>query len=299
MATKNNIFLSYWKILKESVSRFGRNDTITHSAALAYYMVFSLPAIIIIVLWISGLIYDEVMVKDAIFEQYSKLTGTEGAKQLKATLEKINVQKPGWWGGLIGLAVICFTSSSVLIAMQNALNSIFGEKRAKSVKQNIWRVIYDRFISVAMIVTFAFILTVSMVMEALVATFGKYIQEGLGHDPGWLLIFDNVLLDVLALTVLFVLLFRYLPQRKFKWKDTLFGALLTALLFVAGKFLIELFIGKSVVANYYEAAGSILVLMLWVYYTSSIFLFGAIVTATRAEILDGNSNDNMPAPSSK
>jgi len=299
MAKMNNVFLTYWKILKESVSRFGRNDTITHSAALAYYMVFSLPAIIIIVLWISGLIYDEVMVKDAIFEQYSKLTGTEGAKQLKATLEKINIQKPGWWGGLIGIAVIGFTSSSVLIAMQNALNSIFGETRAKSVKQSIWRIIYDRFISVAMIITFAFILTVSMVMEALVATFGKYIQELLGNDPGWLLIFDNVLLDVVALTVLFVLLFRYLPQRKFKWKDIIFGALITALLFVVGKSLIELFIGKSVTANYYEAAGSILVLMLWVYYTSAIFLFGAIVTATRAELLNGKSNNNMPAQSRK
>jgi membrane protein len=239
-----------------------------------------------IILWTAGRLYREAVVSEAVFSEIGTVVGEEGARQLMATLERLHIQEPGWWATGIALGTLVITASTVLLSAQQAMNRIFGVKPADSIGVTLWRMLRDRVLSVAMLVTIAFILTVSLVLDALVRAAGRFLAAGLGAWASWLTCFDSMLLNLAALALLFALLFRYLPDEPLRWRDTWFGALLTAGLFAVGQFLIGFFIGRSEVADLYDAAGSILVLMLWVYYASTIFLFGAVVTSTRADMQD-------------
>ena len=136
-----------------------------------------------------------------------------------------------------------------------------------------------------MLASISFILLVSLVMNAIITEIGRQLSQWIGKLAVYLMVFDAMLLDLGATTVLFAMYFRYLPDDKIKWQDTWFGALLTAVVLTGGKYLIAIFIGNSEVADLYDAAGRILVLMLWVYYASAIFLFGATFTFTRAQLM--------------
>ena len=128
-----------------------------------------------------------------------------------------------------------------------------------------------------------------MVVSAVIKAFGDVINEWIGDYSNWLVLFDYVVINFIVLTLLFAFMFRFMPDVRLKWGETWFGAIFTAILFIAGKSLIGIFIGNSQTANFYDAAGSILVLMLWIYYSSAIFLFGAIFTNSRAKLLNGKT----------
>jgi membrane protein len=274
----------YWKILKSSVERFFGYDILTQSAALSYYMVFSLPPMLLVIFWTAGLWYEEILVREAVFDEFGDLIGKQGAMQLMSTLEKLSATKPTFWAAVLGVGTLLFTASTVFVSMKQALNKIFEVQLTRTVKQGIGWLLLDRFLSIAMLCIIAIILTISMVVSALITAFGETIEKWLGDSTIWLLLFDHIILNVVALTLLFAITYRYMPDSRLKWKDTWFGAFFTALLFLAGESLIELFIGKSQLASYYDAAGGLLVLMLWVYYTSAIFLFGALVTHFRSKM---------------
>jgi membrane protein len=275
----------YWYVLKESIARFFKYDVPTRSAALSFYMVFSLPPMLLIIVWTAAGFYREVAVREAIFFEIGKLVGREGAGELMATIERINIQEPNWWATALGIGVLLFTATTVLVTIRDALNRIFQVKPPESTALSIWQVVRDRFVSIAFLVTITFILLVSLVVDALITAFGNFLANRIGVVTPYLRIFDSVLFDLGAAVILFTLLFRFLPDAKLNWKDAWFGALVTTALFTVGKYLIGYFIGKSEVADIYAAAGSFLVMMLWVYYTSAIFLFGATITFTRSRLL--------------
>jgi membrane protein len=295
-AMKESLIFS-WRVLRASVARFAEKDAPTHSAAISYAMVFSLPPMLLIVLWAAGLVYQEVLVREAVFSEMGALVGEEGARQLLATLEGLDIQKPTWWATAVAAGTLLFTASTVLVSGQNALNRIFGVEAAASAGLGLSKMLFDRLFSFAMLVTFAFILSVSLVGSALIHMFGTFLSEWSEELSSWLTVFDSALLNYGAMTLVFVLLFRYLPDVQMKWRDTFFGGLLTAGLFALGKSLIGFLIGKSEVADLYDAAGSVLVLMLWVYYASAIFLFGATFTWTRADILARKTEAASDRPS--
>jgi len=169
----------------------------------------------------------------------------------------------------VGIAVLLFTATTVLITMQNTLNRIFEAKVADAKGLGIWKMLCDRFISFTLLITISFILLVSLVVDALISALGNFVAQWIGGFTTYLMAFDSILLDLAATTGLFAMFFRYLPDVKLKWKDTWFGALVTTGLFTAGKYLIGLIIGKSEVADLYDAAGSVLVVMLWVVWPAS------------------------------
>ncbi len=280
----NNNISFYWKVLRSSVERFFGEDTLTQSAALAYYMVFSLPPMLLVIFWIAGLWYEEILVREAVFYEFGELIGKQGADQLMSTLEKLSATKPTVWAAIMSVGILLFTASTVFVTMKQALNRIFEVKLTRSVKQGIVRMLLDRFLSIAMLCIVAIILTISRVVSALITAFNETIEKWLGDSKIWLLLFDHIVLNLIVLTLLFAITYRYMPDTRLKWKDTWFGAFFTAVLFIAGESLLEIFIGKSQVANYYDAAGGILVLMLWVYYSSAIFLFGAIIAHFRVKL---------------
>ena len=165
---------------------------------------------------------------------------------------------------------------------------IFEVKPAEHTKGfGILKMLRDRAISFALLVSMAFILLVSLVVDALVTTFGKYLSDLVGDVSAMTVLITSILLPLAIITLLFALMFKFLPDAKLAWRDTWFGALVTALLFSFGKFLIGFYIGNSSAASLYDAAGSILVVMLWVYYASAILLFGATFTFVRAKKLNG------------
>ena len=289
-AMKTNPVKVYWDVLKEAVSRFISEDTFTQSAALSYYTVFSLPPMLFIIFWSAGLLFDEAAIRTAVFDELGKMIGSDGSDQLLSTIEGINLHKPGWWESLIGIVTMLITSSTVFIAMQSALNRIFEVQINRSLKQSIWVMIRDRILSLSILAIIAFIMAVSLVITTTITQAGSALEAWFGEITAWLVFLDFILLNLAVLTVLFAVMFRYLPDVQMKWRNTWFGAFFTALLFLGGKSLIAIFIGNSEVANFYEAAGSILVLMLWVYYASAIFLFGATITHCRAVQLEASSH---------
>ena len=273
------------KVLKNSFSKFFKEDIFTQSAALAYYMIFALPPMLIIILWLVGLWYEEELVRGAVFDEFGVLMGSDGANQIMDTLEKITSGKPTLSATIIGMVSLLFMVSTVFVTIKQELNRIFEVNVKKSIGKEIWMTILNRFLSIAMLSIIALILTISMVVNALITTFSENMEKWIGGYTNWLSISGLVVLNLLILTILFAITFRYVPDNRLKWSNTWFGAFFTAVLFVAGKSLIGYFIGNSQVSNFYDAAGSFLVLMLWVYYTSMIFYFGAIITQCRAKLL--------------
>lgn len=283
---KKNVFSFYWKILKESISQFTSDNILTQSAALSYYTVFSLPPMLMVVFWVAGLISDDFAVRVAIFDEIDGVIGKIGADQIQQTIEGMRLESPNLIKTIFGIGVMLFTSSTVLVAIQEALDGIFRVVLKRTLKESIWFVIRDRLLSISMLTTFSFILTVSLVFSAGLTSLSKVIEANIGYSMNHIIDIGLELLDIMFITLLFAIIFRYFPSVKIKWKDTWFGAILTSLLFFLGKSLIETFIGNNEIANLYEAAGSILVLMLWVYYTSAIFLFGAVVTYNRSKFME-------------
>lgn len=274
----------YWKVLKSSVERFSGEDILTQSAALAYYMVFSLHPMLLVIFWMAGLWYEEILVREAVFDEIGNLIGDQGAGQLMRTLEKFSETKPTFWAAIVGIGTLLFTASTVFVTMKRALNKIFEVKLERTVKQGIGWMLLNRFLSIAMLCIIAIILTISLVVSALITAFDESIKKWLEDSAIWLLPFGHILLNFISLTLLFAITYRYMPDSRLKWKVTWIGASFTAVLFLIGESLIGIFIGKSPVANLYDVAGGLLILMLWVYYTSAIFLFGAIVTHYHAKL---------------
>lgn len=282
----NRIFYFYWKVLKDSAERFLEEDTITTSAGIAFYMVFSLPPMLLVIFWISGFWYEEILVREAVFDEFGVLIGKQGADQLMNTLDKLSANKPTVWATIIGVGTLLFTASTVFVTLKKALNKIFEVTGKKTVKQGIVWMLLDRFLSIAMLSILAIILTLSMILNTLITAFNETLEKWLEDSNIWLVLFDHFVISLITLTLLFAITYRSIPDTRLKWKDTWFGAISTALLFIAGESLIEISIGNSQFANYYDAAGGLLILMLWVYYSSAIFLFGATITHFRAKLIN-------------
>jgi membrane protein len=285
MRLHNNILSFYTQVLKKSIVRFFYDDMPMHAAALSYYMVFSLPFMLLIIFWTSAHVYEETAVREAIFVKIGSLVGDKGASQIFATLEKLSVEKPTFWATALGLGILLFFATSVFDAMRTAFNKLIPHQTDDSVGRGIWKLFRIRFIALGMLIGISFILLVSMVIHALITNLGNHLVQWFGEAAEFIVVSDFILLELGTTALLFALYFRYLPDTRLKWRDIWLGAVLTAGLLVLGKSLIAFVISNSTVANLYDAAGSILVLMLWVYYSAVILLLGATFTFTRAEAL--------------
>jgi membrane protein len=275
----------YARVVEESAVKFFAREMPMHAAAMSYYMVFSLPSMLLIVLWSSAHFYDEHAVREAIFAKIGSLIGHDGARQIMATLGKLSVEQPTFWETTLGVGILLFFATSVFDAMRTAFNKIAVEATEDSLGRSIWKLLRIRFIAFAMLISISFILLVSMVLHTLIARIGDLLLDWIGEAATIIVAFDFVVLELATTTLLFALYFRYLPDIRLKWKDIWLGACLTAGFLIAGKSLIGYFVSNSTVADLYDAAGSLLVLMLWVYYSAAILLFGATFTFTRAGVL--------------
>jgi membrane protein len=251
-------------------------------AALAFYTVFSVAPILIIAIGVFGVIIGADTVRADLLLQMQNLFGDAGAAAVQALLSISTDMGKSRLATAVGVATLLIGASTVFVELQTSLDRIWGIPK-RSRKRGIWRVLRARFLSFGLVLGVGFLLLVSLVVSAVLAAFGAWLASYLG---GWqtVLLAIDVTLSVIASTVLFALVYKYLPQERLAWREVWVGSLVTAVLFNVGKFAIGYYIGKSAFASVYGAAGSLLVLLLWTYYSAQIFLFGAEFTKSYSSI---------------
>jgi len=265
---------SLWKMLKDTVLSFIDDEVLSRGAAIAFYTVTSIAPVLLIVIAIAGLVFGRDAAQNAISGQFSGLMGRQTADVLQSAIASAAGKSSSIIATIIGVTTLVATASGVFGEMQAALNSIW---KTKSQATTVSRLIRARVISLGLVAAMGFLLMVSLVISAGLTAFGNYLDTVL---PMGKLILPalNFFVSLVLLGVLFGAIYKVLPDRSLQWKDVVIGALITSVLFNIGKSLIGWYIGSSAIASSYGAAGGLIVLLLWVYYSVQIFLFGAEFT---------------------
>ena len=261
-------------------------------AALSYYTVFSIAPLLVIVIAVAGLVFGQDAAHASIMEQAGGLLGENGAKAIEGMLASAQKPKQGTLASLLGILAMIVGATTVFAELETNLNRIWKVESDKI--SGLWHFIRTRLLSIGMVLAIGFLLMVSLVVSAAIAVWGKY-WSGWFEGMEVLLHVVNFLVSVTVITILFALIYRFLPRIAISWGDVWIGALVTSLLFSFGKFLIGLYIGKSGVESSYGAAGALVVLLVWVYYSSQIFLLGAEFTKVYAESHGSRKNSGRPA----
>ena len=267
-------------LLKEAGADWIEDRAPTLGAALAYYTVFSLAPLLIIAIAIAGLVFGSEAAQGQIFEQLRGLLGEASAKSMQDLVENANAKPAtGIFATVIGIVTLLFGASGVFGQLQTSLNAIWGVQPKPG--RGVLGIIQDRILSFGFILVVGFLLLVSLLLTAAIALVGEW-SGGMMPGTEALIQILNSVLSLAVITLLFAMIFKFLPDAKIAWHDVWIGAFITAALFTAGKFALGLYLGKSGVGSSYGAAGSLIVLLLWVYYSSQILFFGAEVTQVYA-----------------
>jgi membrane protein len=267
-------------IFTTTFASWNKHEAPRLGAALAFYTILSLSPLVIIVVAVGGLIFSRSTAETHILSQVQAMIGPDGGKAVESMLA--NAQKPaaGIIGTTVGLLSLLFGASGVFTELRSALNLIWEVKPEET--SGIGALLRERFFSFGMVLSIGFLLLVSLVLSTVLAAIGKFFG-GLLPVPATVLEVVNFLLSYIGVAALFGLIFRFVPEAKVRWDNVWLGACVTAILFTIGKTLIGLYLGKSSVGSTYGAAGSVIVVIVWVYYSAQIFFFGAEFTHAYAE----------------
>jgi membrane protein len=270
-----------FRLLKNTVTEWSADNVPLLAAALAYYTVFSLAPLLVIAIAIAGAIFGEEAARGEIITQIQGLVGTQGAEAIQTMLQ--NANKPESGGAIattISIIILLFGASGVFGQLQTALNTIWEVKPKPG--QGVGSFLQARFLSFAMVLVMGFLLLVSLVLSAILAGVSGFFGNLL---PGFFIVAKllNFVISFGIVTLLFASIYKFLPDVDVRWKDLWIGAVVTALLFNIGKSLIGLYLGNSSVSSTYGAAGSIIVILVWVFYSAQILLFGAEFTQVYAK----------------
>lgn len=266
---------SSFELVKQTVSEWIDQGVSRMGAALAFYTLFAMAPLFVIVLAIAGVWFGEEAARRELFSQVSGLVGSAGGEAIQALVSAANKPKTGAWAAVIAVATLFVGATGVFVQLQDALNSIWGVRRVPG--RGLRNFIKDRLLSFALIVGIGFLLLVSLVVSAGLSALGKFMV-GLLPEQGTIWQGINFVVSFGVITLLFAMIFKVLPDVKIAWRDVWIGAILTALLFNLGKFLLGLYLGRSSVTSAYGAAGSLVIVLLWVYYSAQILFFGAKFT---------------------
>ncbi|REJ83038.1 MAG: YihY/virulence factor BrkB family protein [Bacteroidetes bacterium] len=272
------------RLLKETFSHFIDDNGMKLSAALSYYTIFSLPPLLILIISLTGFFFGEEAVRGELFGQINGLVGNEVAHQIQEAVRNISLSGNSTFATVIGFGVLLIGASRVFAEIQESINYIWGLK-AKPEKGLI-KFLFNRLVSFSMIGTVGFLLLVSLLVNTLMDVMYNKLSVFFPADLIYLFYVLNVGVVFLIITFLFVIIFKALPDATVAFKDCFIGAAFTAVLFMLGKFAISAYLGSSMFASIYGAAGSVILILLWVYYSAMILYFGAEFTKVYA-ILHG------------
>ena len=267
-------------LLKESFKGFSTNKVPKLSAALAYYTVFSLGPLLIVIIFLCTLFLGREAVEGSIYMQIQGFVGNDAAKQIEDIIKNASVAGKGSLAATIGIITLLIGATSIFGEIQDSINDIWGLK-AKA-KSGWPKMVKNRLLSFGIIGSLGFLLLVSLAITALIETLNKELKNIFPGITVIIFYIINLLLTLGVTTILFAVIFKVLPDAKIKWRDVWPGSFCTAILFLLGKFAISFYISKSNIGTTYGAAGSLVVLLIWIYYSSMILYFGAVFTKNYA-----------------
>ncbi len=287
-----------WRILKLNISLFHRtvlaynqDRVVPLGAALAYYTIFSLPAILIIVISLVGALFGRAAVEGEIYDQIRQVFSDEIALQIQNAVKGIGSTQSNRWTAFVGGVVLLFGASGVFFALQTALNTIFGVYRER--RMHFLQIVINRMISFGMVLVLGFLLLTSFVLNGMVVAITRLVNENqekvdaaLSDESNWLtqivhflnsglVFFLNSGAAFVVITCFFALVYKFLPDAKIRWRFVFRGALLTSVLFWAGKSLMEYYLSNTTMTTAYGAAGSVVAILLWVFFSAQLIFFGA------------------------
>jgi membrane protein len=271
-----NRLWNIWALLKETYLEFIDNNSFQKGAALAYYTIFSLPPMLIIIISAAGYFFGEQAVSGEIYFYIKELIGAEGAYSVQKMVENVNEFGDFNIAAIIGVTALFIAATGVFISLQDSLNEIWYVKPIP--KRGYLKLIFDRVLSFGMILTIAIILLLSLLANAILVAIGDFLTARFSGWVVYVLHTANFLSAFLLMSFLFACIYKFLPDAKIKWRDVGVGALVTSLLFVLFRELIGFYLGNNDVGSVYGAAGSIIVILTWVFFTSQIIFFGAVFT---------------------
>lgn len=265
-----------WKIVTQSGSEFMENRVFKLSAALAYYTVFSFPGLIIMVIWVSDLFYGQAAIEGTIYGQISGLVGKDAALQIQDTIRNATLYYQSGFARIVGSVTLIIAATGIFSEIQDSINLIWHLK-AKP-KKGWVKLIVNRLLSFSVIVSLGFILLVSLIVNAFMDILIHKLTSVFPESQVVLAYVVNLVLSFLVTAVLFGMIFKVLPDARISWKHVRAGAFTTALLFMVGKLVIGYYLGQNRLSTAYGAAGYVIIVLLWVYYSAVILYFGAIFT---------------------
>ncbi|MGE5350758.1 MAG: YihY/virulence factor BrkB family protein [Acidobacteriota bacterium] len=268
-------FKGAWDVTKQVIDEYSDNKTPKLGAALAYYTVFSLAPLLVIAIAVAGLVFGPDAAAGRIYQELQGLVGKQGAELMQTAIQKSYNTNAGIIATIIGVVTLGIGATAVFIELQDSLDIIW---KVKPVPSNaIWGFVKTRLISFALVVAMGFLLLVSLIISAGLSALNSYM-DSLGFIPVFVLQIINIVITLGVIFALFALIYKVLPDVELTWKEVRFGALVTAILFQVGKYLIGLYLGSSSISSTYGAAGSLAVLLVWIYYSSQVLFLGAILT---------------------
>lgn len=273
---------SVFKLFKVSVEEFLTDNCLKFSASLSYSTIFALPSLAILIISSVGLIYDEKAVSGELFDQIASVFGTKVTEQIQQAIENINLDGSSKIGQWVGIGTLIFSGSAVFAEIQSSINYIW-ELKAKP-KKGIIRMLINRLLSFAMIGALGFVLLVSLMVNTFIELLYNKLTLLFSENTMYLASVLNTVIVFLIVSLIFGFIFRTLPDGKLKWKETMVGASFTSILFMIGKFVIANFLINTTKLDVYGAAGSILLILVWVYYSAIILYFGAVFTKNYSEM---------------
>ncbi len=276
-------FKELWKIQVATFMGFINDNGLKLSASLAYYTIFSIAPLLILIISIAGLVLGPDAAANKLYPQISHYVGSEAALQVQEILKNLQLSGKSGTAVVIGVATLLIGASSIFIEIQDSLNIIW---RVKAKPKKGWlKLIQNRFLSFSLIISLGFLLLASLLVNFIINALGKRIEYFLPAITGPILKGVNLGITLIVITILFGIIFKFLPDVKIRWKDVRSGAFFTSLLFMLGQYLIGLYIQYTAQGSAYGAAGSIIVILVWIYYTSAILYIGAEFTQVYAEAI--------------
>jgi len=267
-------------LLKKSFEEFLEDNVMKLSAALSYYTIFSLPPLLIIIISLSGVFFGEEAVRGELFSQINGLVGNDAAVQIQSAIANVKLSSSGTFATVLGMAALLFGASGVFAEIQNSINYIWGIKAKPN--KGIVKFLLNRLMSFSMIASVGFLLMVGLVVNSVMDILSSRLTEIFPEQFVYFFLVLNYLVVFIIIAVLFTIIFRTLPDGKVVTKDCLIGASFTAFLFMIGKFAIGYYLGNSSIGSVYGGAGSIILILVWVYYSAIILYFGAEFTKVYA-----------------
>lgn len=261
------------KVFVQSFKSFAEDKIPKYSAALAYTTVFSLGPLLIVIIFLCSIFFGEEATQGRIYSQMQQFVGEDAALQLQTIIQNASLSGKNTFAAVIGIITLLFGATAVFAEIQDSINSIWGLKAKPN--KGLWKIIRNRFLSFSVVVSLGFLLLVSLAVSTIIEGLNERLRASFPDIAVVIFYILDLVISFLVITALFAVIFKVLPDAKTKWKDIMPGALTSGILFMIGKFAISFYIGKTQVGSTYGAAGSLVVLLVWVYYSSMILYLGA------------------------